>query len=161
MIKTSMKKTLWIVVASKARARIFSAGTRKSMPLTEVYVLVDPGSRLHERAVMADRPGRAHARSGQGRHAMEQYSVKHDGAKRFAARVCAYLESARRQNRFQSLMLVASPEFAGLLHGRMSPQLRLCIDGEIHKNISTLPEQAIREFLPSRPARSEQKLFLS
>jgi protein required for attachment to host cells len=154
-----MKKTVWIVVASKTRARIFSAGSSKSVPLTEIYVLVDPASRLHERAVMADRPGRAHDRVGQGRHAMEQYSAKHEGAKRFAARVCAFLEGARRRNRFQSLVLVASPEFAGMLHGRMSPQLRLCVDGEIRKNISALPERTIRGYLPSRPAWREQKLF--
>lgn len=143
-------KTVWIVVASKARARIFSSGTLKSTPFTEIYVLVDPATRLHEREMIADRPGRTHDRYGQGRHAMEQYSPKQQGAKRFAARVCAYLERARRQNRFKSLVLVASPEFAGLMRRQMSPQLRLCIDGEIHKNISGLPERAIRRFLPSR-----------
>lgn len=153
-----MKKKIWIVVASKARARIFSAGPVKSMPLSEIYVLVDPNSRLHERAVVSDRPGRTHDRFGQGRHAMEQYSPKRESARRFAARVCAYLEQARRQNRFQSLVLVASEEFTGLLRRQMSPQLRQCIDGEIHKNISALPEQMIRRFLPSRPGRPEQRL---
>ena len=156
-----MRNTVWIVVASKARARIFSEDTQKSSALTEVYVLVDPGSRLHERAMKADRPGRAHDRFGHGRHAMEENPARREGTRRFAARICAYLESARRQNRFQSLVLVASPEFAGLLRGRMSPQLRLCVDGEIHKNISALPERAIRKFVPSRPARREQKLFQS
>lgn len=154
-----MKKTVWIVVASKARARVFSAGTAKSMPLTEIYVLVDPSSRLHEREVVADRPGRAHDRFGHGRHAMEQYPAKREGARRFAARVCAYLEAARRQNRFQSLVLVASEEFTGLLRRQMSPQLKQCIDGEIHKNISALPEQTIRRFLPSRPARRQPRFF--
>ena len=154
-----MKRTIWIVVASKARARIFSAGKVNSMPLTEIYVLVDPNSRLHQREVISDRPGRAHDRFGQGRHAMEQYSPKREGARRFAARVCAYLEQARRQNKFQSLVLVASEEFTGLLRRQMSPQLRQCIDGEIHKNISALPERTIRRFLPSRPLRREPRWF--
>lgn len=154
------KKTVWIVVASKARARIFSAGTVKSMPLTEIYVLVDPSSRLHQRDIVADRPGRSHDRMGPGRHAMEErYTRKQDGARHFAARICAYLEQGRRQDRFQSLILVAAGDFAGLLRRQMSPQLKLCIDGEIHKNISGLPEQTIRRFLPSRPSRREPRLF--
>jgi protein required for attachment to host cells len=81
----------------------------------------------------------------------EQHTRKKDSAKRFAARICAYLEHARRQNRFQSLVLVAADEFAGLLHRQMSPQLKQSIGGEIHKNISDLPEQSLRKFLPSRP----------
>lgn len=153
-------KTVWIVVASRARARIFSSGTLKSTPFTEIYVLVDPNSRLQEREVIADRPGRAFDRYGQGRHAMEQYSPKRESAKRFAARVCAYLEQARRQKRFQSLVLVASPEFTGLLRRQMSPQLSQCVDGEIQKNISGLSEQSIRKLLPSRTLR-EQRLFRS
>lgn len=146
------KKTIWIVVASKARARIFSAGTAKSMPFIEIYVLVDPQSRLRERDLIADRPGRSHDRFGGGRHAMEQrYSPKRAGANRFAARICAYLEHAYRQDRFQSLVLVAAPEFSGLLRRQMSPRLKQSIGGEIHKNISGLPEQSLRRFLPSRP----------
>jgi protein required for attachment to host cells len=146
------KQTVWVVVASKARARIFSAGALKSMPLTEVYVLIDPQSRLHERDVIADRPGRSHDRFGRRRHAMEQYSPRQESARRFAARICACLEQARRQRRFHGLVLIASAEFAGLLRRQMSPQLKLCIDNEIHKNISALPEQVIRGFLPARPA---------
>lgn len=151
-------KTVWIVVASRARARIFSSGNLKSMPFTEIYVLVDPNSRLQEREVIADRPGRVHDRYGQGRHAMEQYSPKRESARRFAARICAYLEQARRQKRFQGLVLVAAPEFTGLLRRQMSPQLSRCIDGEIHKNISGLSEQGIRRLLPSGTLR-EQRLF--
>jgi hypothetical protein len=49
-------------------------------------------------------------------------------------------------------VLVAADEFAGLLRRQMSPQLKLCIDHEIHKNISSLPEQSLRRFLPSRKA---------
>jgi protein required for attachment to host cells len=145
------KQTVWIVVASKARARIFSAGTAKSMPLTEIYVLVDPQSRLRDRDVIADRAGRSHDSFGGGRHAMEQrHSPKRIGASRFAVRICAYLEHAYRQDKFQSLVLVAAPEFTGLLRRQMSPQLKQSIGGEIHKNISGLSEQSLRRFLPSR-----------
>jgi protein required for attachment to host cells len=138
------RKTVWIVVASRARARIFSNGIIKSMPLTELYDLVDPESRLHRRDLMADRPGRSHDRFGRGRHAVEQRnSLKWHGSKRFAARICAYLEQAHRRRKFQSLILVASAEFAGLLHRQMSPELKLCIQREVHKNVSTLPVHLI------------------
>jgi protein required for attachment to host cells len=138
------RKTVWIVVASKARARIFSNGTIKSMPLTELYDLVDPQSRLHRRDTMTDRPGRSHDRFGRGRHAMEQrLSAKRESGKRFAIRICEYLERAYRQHKFQRLVLIASAEFTGLLHRQMSPELRHCIQHEIHKNVSLLPAHAI------------------
>jgi protein required for attachment to host cells len=144
------RKTVWTVVASRARARIFSTGPDQVLPLAEIYVLVDPGARVRARDVIADRPGRTRDRYGHGRHAMEQHSPQRESARRFVARICAWLEQASRQNRFQSLVLVASPEFTGLLRNRMSPRLRQCIDGEIHKNISTLPDHAIRALLSVR-----------
>jgi protein required for attachment to host cells len=138
------RKTVWIVVASKARARIFSNGTIKSMPLTELYDLVDPQARLHQRDVMTDRPGRSHDRFGHGRHSMEQrLSAKRENSKRFVTRICTFLEQARRQNKFERLVLVASAEFSGLLHRQMSADLKLCTEREIHKNVSTLPVHLI------------------
>jgi protein required for attachment to host cells len=138
------RKTVWIVVANKARARIFSNGTIKSMPLTELYDLVDPESRLHRRDMMSDRPGRSHDRFGRGRHSVEQRnSMKWHGSKLFATRICAYLEQAHRQNKFDLLILVASAEFTGLLRRQMGPELKLCIQREIHKNVSTLPVHAV------------------
>ncbi len=142
------EKTVWIVVASKARARIFSNGTVKSMPLTELYELVDPQSRLHRRDIMTDRPGRSHDRFGRGRHAMEQRnSSKREAGKRFATRICEYLEQAYRLNRFQRIVLIASAEFTGELHRQMSPELKLCIQREVHKNVSMLPVHRIPDFL--------------
>jgi protein required for attachment to host cells len=138
------RKTVWIVLASRARARIFSNGTIKSMPLTELYDLVDPQARLHRRDVMTDRPGRSHDRFGHGRHSMEhRLSVKRENSKRFVTRICTFLEQARRQNKFERLVLVASSEFSGLLHRQMSPELKLCTEREIHKNVSLLPVHAI------------------
>jgi protein required for attachment to host cells len=147
-------KTIWMVVASKARARIFSVGAIKTMPLTEIHILVDPQSRLRQRDVDSDRPGRSYDRVGGGRHAMEAgSSLRQESTKRFAARVCDYLERAHQQNRFQSLIVVASAEFTGLLRRQMSSQLNQCIASEIHKNISDLPQQAIRRYLLSRSVR--------
>jgi protein required for attachment to host cells len=141
-------KTVWIVVASKARARIFSSGAIKSMPLTEIHALVDPQSRLHQRDVMTDRPGRTYNRLGYGRHAIQQrYSLKRESSRRFAMRICAYLEQAHRRHIFQNLVLIASAEFLGLLRRQMSSELRLCIQREIPKNVSTLPLHRVPEFL--------------
>jgi protein required for attachment to host cells len=146
------RKTVWIVVASKARARIFSNGTIKSMPLTELYDLVDPESRLHRRDTMTDRPGRSHDRFGGGRHAVEQRnSIKWHGSKRFATRICAHLEQGYRRHEFQQLVLIASGEFLGLLRREMSPELKLCIQREIPKNVSTLPVHLVPEFLSKSP----------
>lgn len=146
------RKTVWIVVASKARARIFSKGNIKSMPLNEIHALVDPESRLHQRDVMSDRPGRTYNRLGNGRHALQQrYSLKQESGKRFAARISSFLEQARREHQFQQLVLLASPEFTALLRRHMGPELEHCIQREIHKNVSTLPAHRITGLL-AKPA---------
>jgi protein required for attachment to host cells len=142
------RKTIWIVVASQARARIFSKDTTKSVPLAEIYALVNPQSRLHQRDVMADRPGRSYDRLGRARHALQdRYSLRRESGKLFTGRICALLEQARRQNKFQHLILVASAEFAASLRRRMGAELESCIQREIHKNVSTLPAHLIPSLL--------------
>ncbi len=138
------RKTVWIILANRTRARIFSKGTIISLPLTEIFDLVDPESRLHQRDVMSDRPGRTYNRLGHGRHALQdRYSLKREGSKRFVVRICSFLEQAHSQNKFQGLILVASAEFAALLRRQMSPELKSCIHREIHKNVSMLPVHLI------------------
>src|SRR5579859_4173406 len=72
LVKTSwervMKKTVWIVVANRAVARLFRA-SQPTGPLEELDSFIHPEGRLQEHDLVSDRPGRAFDSFGSGRHA--------------------------------------------------------------------------------------------
>ena len=129
-----MLKT-WVVVADRARARIFSASTPKG-PLTELEDLVLPEARSHERDLTSDRPGSAFDSGGTGRHAM--------AAPTSAERV----ESARVAGECQQLVLVAPPDFLGRLKKQLGSQSAKLLTRQIGKNLTQLDVAEIRSHLP-------------
>ena len=114
----------WFVVADSSRARIFSYNGVKA-ELSELDDLSHPESRLHESELTADLPGRSFDSAGQGRHAMEQpVSAKEQEARSFATQIAAYLDKACNENRLESLIVIAAPEFLGHLRAGFSAATR-------------------------------------
>lgn len=137
----------WVVVAESSRARIFALAGLQS-PLREVEDLVNPEGRAHERDLISDRPGRTMDSTGQQRHSKQaQISPKEQRVINFARTLAERIEHARTQGAFQRLILVAAPEFLGLLRGNLGDVTRQCITREIHKNFVRKDEQTIRESL--------------
>lgn len=129
-----MKQT-WIVVAESTRARIFSTkGAGKS--LEEVADLSHPESRLHDRELSSDLPGRTFDSHGQGRHGMEQATrPKEQEAQAFAAEIVERLDQARHEGQFDALVLVAPPAFLGLLRSKLSKPTQDTVVSELNKNL--------------------------
>jgi protein required for attachment to host cells len=142
-----MLKT-WVVVADRARARIFSASTPKG-PLTELEDLVLPEARSHERDLTSDRPGRAFDSGGTGRHAMEApTSAKQQAALSFARTIAERVESGRQSGNCQQLVLVAPPDFLGHLKKQLGTQCAKLLTRQISKNLTQLDVAEIRSHLP-------------
>jgi protein required for attachment to host cells len=133
-----------VVVADRVRGRIFSAPKPKS-PLEEIDDLVHPESRAHERDLTTDRPGR-----GPGSHrAMGNANTARDHeAADFARELAARLESGRTHGEFEKLILIASPDFLGLLRKHLSPPLARMVTLEMPKVLTQLSAAEIREHLP-------------
>lgn len=128
-------KSTWIVVADSARARIFTlsgiGGT-----LQEVADLAHPESRLHDRELSSDMPGRTFDSHGQGRHSMEQATdPKEREAQAFAAEIARHIGLAQHEGSFDSLVLVAPPKFLGRLRPELSKSARDALIGELDKNL--------------------------
>ena len=128
-------KSTWIVVADSARARIFTlsgiGGT-----LLEVADLAHPESRLHDRELSSDVPGRAFDSQGQGRHGMEQATdPKEREAKAFATEIARHIDRGQQQGSFDSLVLAAPPKFLGRLRPELSKSARHALIGELDKNL--------------------------
>lgn len=137
----------WVVVAESSRARILVFEGFQS-PLRELEDLIHPEARAHERDLISDRQGRTIDSTGQRRHAKQPpVSPKEQRAIEFARSVAEHVERARAQGAFKRLILVAAPEFLGLLRGNLGDATRHCITREVHKNLVRKDEQAIRDSL--------------
>ncbi len=143
-------KSTWVVVTDSTRARILKADNAVS-PLSEVETLVHPESRLHERDLISDAPGRAFDRAGQGRHAMgQQVSPKEHEVEAFVRQVAERLEQAREHGELEQLIIVAPPNVLGKLRKALPPEVARLVTMEMGKNLSKLSPQEIRDHLPER-----------
>lgn len=127
--------TTWIVVAESARARVFSRAGIKGR-LQEIADLSHPESRLHDRELTSDMPGRSFDSHGQGRHSMEQPTDPQDReAQAFAEEIARQVDHGRRERSFDALVLVAPPKFLGLLRAELNKLTRDLIVAEINRNL--------------------------
>ena len=136
-------KSIWIIVADSARARIFSmpgAGGK----LQELADLSHPESRLHDTELSSALPGRTFDSHGQGRHGMEQATdPKEREAQAFAAEIARHLDQGQREGSFDSLMLVAPPKFLGRLRAGLNKATRDALVGELDKNLVEADEKSL------------------
>lgn len=128
-------KSTWIIVAESARARIFTVSGIGGK-FQEVADLSHPESRLHDRALSSDLPGRTFDSRGDGRHAMEQATgPQEQEAQAFATEITRQIDRGQREGNFDSLVLVAPPKFLGRLRSELSKSARNALIGELDKNL--------------------------
>lgn len=140
-------KLTWIVVADNTRARIFTAETPSSS-LTEIEDLTHTESRLHDREMTSDLPGKIKGEGNVG-HAFEQATdPKRHEADNFARYLVNFLEQAHNASQFEQLLMIAEPSFLGLLRQHLPEQIKKRVCLELDKNITTLSAADIREHLP-------------
>lgn len=139
----------WIVVADRSKARIFTVKDSRGA-LHEVATLEHPEGREHARDVNADRHGRAFDSSGQARHAMgTSVEPMEQDAIRFSKEVGEHLKAACHDGRCKRLLLVAGPDFLGLLRKQINTPRDVEIR-EIEKNLGRYDARDIRGHLPER-----------
>jgi protein required for attachment to host cells len=153
-MKASERSGTRVVVADRGEARFYDVGTASTLQIAGR--LVDPIARLHDRDLVSDRPGRvfnrappATGRRGAGaRHATdgERSPRKHE-ATLFARRIGAELERARRQGRFEKLVLIAGPPFLGELRSSLPKSLRAMTVAEVAKDLVHRPERVLRTYV--------------
>jgi protein required for attachment to host cells len=102
------------------------------------------------RDLSADRPGRSFDSHGQGRHAMEpETDAKRHEAEVFAKQVADRIERARIEDEFDELVLIAAPEFLGLLRKSLSTTTDGLVAKAVDKSVADLSAEAIRKYLLS------------
>lgn len=140
-------KSTWIIVADNTRARIFTADSPSSA-LNEIEDFTHTESRLHDKDMTTDLPGKIKSADGGG-HAFEQPTdpKKHE-ADNFAHQVAQHLAAAHNANKFEQLLIIAEPSFLGLLRNRLAEHIKTHICFELDKNITHQSAENIRKHLP-------------
>ena len=140
----------WVVVADRGVARLLRAHSPTGA-LEEFEALEHPEARLRAQALTSDLPGRAFDSKGHGRHAMEsEVDPRKQEAIEFARRVADRLEAARLHGEIEHLVLVAAPEFLGLLRDTLSAESRKLVASEHPLNLVAERPEQIRQRLPER-----------
>jgi protein required for attachment to host cells len=150
-----MSKTIWIVVANRATARIFAAESPLGT-ISEVETLLHPEGRLPRQSLVGDRPGRLYDSTGMGRQEAGPDSVDQEhGAQLFAAQIAAKLSQAHGQSRFGTLVITAPPAFLGVLRKALDPQTQSLVTLELDKDLTHFDPRELRAHLPERFVRVE------
>ena len=143
---------VWIVSANAARARLFSQRHATDLP-QEVNDMVNPAARLRTAELETDSLGqRAASKSRHGVGAPTTpsgYEPDTSPAEHltelFAKSLAEVLLRAHQQQRYRQLMLVASPEFLGVLRKQLDPQLTSALKLEINKDYTQLRSEQLLE----------------
>lgn len=141
-------KNTWIVIADSARARIFAL-VEHGAKLEPIKELLHAESRAQERDLITDRPGRGFDREGPGRHAMSpSVSPKAHEASKFCKELADELETARKRERCDRLVLVAAPAFLGQLRKSLSNHTSQLVSQALDKNLVHMDAAEILAHLP-------------
>ena len=140
--------TTWTLVADRTRARLFSS-SRATEPLFELRDFLNPDGRELAQDLVTDRSSRMPGMVGRARGALEaRTSPGEHAAEVFAREICATLDRGLVDRACDRLVLIAAPEFLGLLHGCASKRVREAIAFELGKNLTSLAPEDIRPYLP-------------
>lgn len=137
-------KATWILVADRARARLFTPGA-DGHALVELKDFINPEGVHPAQAYGHERAPRTHERMGPARHAIEPHSTPEEkAAERFAHALVETLERGRVEHRFERLLLVAPPHFLGTLERVLGRQLRHCVAAQLDQDLTMLSPDAIQ-----------------
>ncbi|MBL9122673.1 MAG: host attachment protein [Planctomycetaceae bacterium] len=139
--------TTWILVADSGRGRLFSTELPEDDWQLE-HEFAHPESREPGRAGRTTAPlGRTHNAGKQPgtQSAFEPHTPLETAEReRFAAELSAFVDQGRVGQRFDSLVLVAPPQFLGKLRSALSPQAGRMVAATVDKDLSQLKAEELR-----------------
>lgn len=148
----------WIVVVNRCEAKIFETDRRHDKDKAKIrYVakLENPRGRLRDSDINSDRPGFIASPNHHGGRMAKPQSPTERITQMFVKKVTLQLEGSCRQNAFDELVLIASPNFLGQMRALISRELRDKVEREIPKDLGpTVTVEELKERL--WPQREEQ-----
>lgn len=126
----------WVLVANGSEARLFGL-TKRSEGLKLLSEHLHPASRMKGEQLASDRPGTyvGDTKSvGSGSSYAEATDPKDYEIDRFAHELAGALNSGRTANSYDKLVIVAPPNFRGLLNKHMHEQVKKLVTQHVDKD---------------------------
>jgi protein required for attachment to host cells len=137
----------WVLVADESAARLF-ASDKIRVELNEFEILTNPEARLHERDLGTERQGRGFESANPSRHAMEpSSSIREERARKFVREIARKLEQGANQRDYERLIIVAPPDFLGLLRQQINAGVQERLAQSIGKNLVKATPKSILGYL--------------
>lgn len=143
--KPLAQETLYVLVADSSRARLFQAVTPVKA-LNEVVTKEHEKGREKDSERYSDRPGSDHGGVG-GYQSYDREPSEDSEEQRFAAQLSEQLEKARHEGHFDNLVLIAPPEFLGVLRHQLSKDCMAAVVKSIDKDLVRQETDSIIEHL--------------
>ena len=145
-----MNQISWVLVANSSTATVYQLD--KHRKFVSVMKFEHPESRLHNRDLVTDGPGRAFESVGSTRHSLEpRHSPKHQEVVLFARDLTNFLETARNNQEMNQLYVAANPSLLGILRSGFGQELTKLIKGEVDKDLTQIPPEGLLEHFPFFP----------
>jgi protein required for attachment to host cells len=131
----------WVVTVNYHHAKIFSKIAKdKNVSVELVQELQAELDSTHET------PGRTFNRVGYARHKIEPHTDRRDVEnKDFATKIVQILQEAKKQNRFESFILIAPPKMMPILEKMLDKNLENLLSQKIAKNMVNLEANEIKD----------------
>jgi len=129
-------RTTWVVVAHQAGARFMEHKSGFGRHLILVREIDHPDGRKRNHEIDTDKAGDASTGGGSRRAMQREQSAHEHVAITFAQALAAELSKERAAGSFESLVLVAEPNFLGLLRGALDKPTSLVVADSVNKNLA-------------------------
>jgi protein required for attachment to host cells len=133
--------TTWLIVANASQATLYETETHPKT-LTLLKEFFHPASRAKGSELASDRPGHFQGEAlgmegtthGAFNEPIDPKEYEHE---RFAIELVKALDAGRSANRYENLIIAASPHFHGLLNKHMNEQVAGMVSRHIEKDYTT------------------------
>jgi protein required for attachment to host cells len=144
------KSITWIAVLDHQRLRVYRTEPPR-WTLSQEQDTARDRQLPRSSEIGSDREGRSFDSLGGQRHAMQPHSDPREiEARRFVASIAADLLQARRDDRYQRLVIVAPPKAMGELRGLLPAAVAEVVAAELTEDLTRMPLKELESLLARR-----------
>lgn len=143
---TMLKNGTMVVIADSEKALFAVNLTDGEDPHFDI-VRVDEEENPPDREQKANHAGQTHESSGPGQRSYDETDFHELQKDRFAADLAEKLYKMAHKGRFETLVIVASPQVIGVLRKEMHQEVASKVIGEIPKTLTNHPLHEIEELV--------------
>lgn len=128
--------TTWVLVADRARARLFAGEWPELGDFHEIEDFAHPEGGAHQRDVESDKPGLFRTTNGGGYAAEEVTDYEHRTATDFARELVARLQHGRDTNAYGRVVIIAPAMLLGVLRDEIPAPLAKLVVADLDKDLT-------------------------